>query len=191
VRVKICGITREEDALLAVSAGAWAVGAVVCSQSRRSIPLRKAARIFSAVEGTAITVAVSHSKLYEDLEQILAIGPDAIQISHPHHFDDRDVLLFRVVQRGDPIPSDCDAVILDESHGMGIPLDTGFARELVQRSQVPVILAGGLNPENLGVAIRGLNPYAVDVASGVESAPGVKDPEKVKAFMEACRRLYA
>lgn len=187
MRVKICGITREEDALLAISSGAWAVGVVVCSQSGRSIPLSKAARIFRAVEGTALTVAVSHSKKEGDLERILAIMPDAVQISHPLRIDDGDILLFRVVRRGDPIPSDCDAIVLDESHGRGIPLDIAFARELTEASPVPVILAGGLDPGNVDRVIRQLHPYAVDVASGVESAPGVKDPVKVKAFIGACR----
>jgi phosphoribosylanthranilate isomerase len=57
----------------------------------------------------------------------------------------------------------------------------------VKRSTVPVILAGGLTPENVGDAIRGVRPYAVDVASGVEQLPGIKDREKVKAFITACR----
>ncbi|MCX6697099.1 MAG: phosphoribosylanthranilate isomerase, partial [Methanoregula sp.] len=75
-----------------------------------------------------------------------------------------------------------------ESHGRGRHFDCSFAIEVVKRSKVPVILAGGLTYENVGEAIRQVHPYAVDVASGIEEAPGIKDKEKIRAFIAACRR---
>ncbi|HXX55509.1 MAG TPA: phosphoribosylanthranilate isomerase, partial [Methanoregula sp.] len=93
-----------------------------------------------------------------------------------------------VIGRGDPLPDDCDAIIVDDSHGKGREFEPGYARDAVRRSKVPVILAGGLTPENVVQAARDVRPYAVDVASGVEQSPGVKDPEKVRAFIAACRR---
>ena len=119
---------------------------------------------------------------------MIALRPDAIQISHPFIFEnDPGVQVIRVIGRGDPLPEDCDAVIVDDSHGKGRDFDPSYARETVKRSKIPVILAGGLTPENVGEAIRRIRPYAVDVASGVEISPGIKDHEKVRAFIAACR----
>ena len=119
---------------------------------------------------------------------MIALNPDAIQISHPFVFrDDPGVRVIRVIGRGEPLPEDCDAVIVDDSHGNGRQYDPSFAQEAVRQSRVPVILAGGLNPENVSDAIRQVRPYAVDVATGVETSPGIKDQEKVRAFIAACR----
>jgi phosphoribosylanthranilate isomerase len=78
-------------------------------------------------------------------------------------------------------------VIVDESMGAGRLFDRAFACEVVKTSAVPVILAGGLTPENVGPAIRECRPYAVDVASGVETEPGIKDHKKIAAFIAAAR----
>ena len=94
--------------------------------------------------------------------------------------------MLRVIGRRDAVPNDCDAVIVDESMGAG-KHSTGNLPEVVKTSAVPVILAGGLTPENVGVAIRESRPYAVDVASGVETEPGIKDHKKIAAFMCAAR----
>ena len=101
--------------------------------------------------------------------------------------DDPGVRVIRVIGRGDPLPEDCDAVIIDDSHGKGRHYDLSYASTTVQQSKVPVILAGGLNVENVSDAIRRVHPYAVDVASGVEVSPGIKDHGKIRAFIAACR----
>jgi len=192
MRVKICGITRPEDATYAENAGADAIGVVVFSGgvSRRVVSPEKAREIFEAVGPFTTRVAVSHTKSRDDLDQMIALHPDAIQISHPFTFkEDPGVRVIRVIGRGDPLPDDCDAVIVDDSHGKGRDFDPGYARDTVVRSSVPVILAGGLTPENVGEAIRRVRPYAADVASGVEISPGIKDHAKVKAFIDACRRV--
>jgi phosphoribosylanthranilate isomerase len=188
--VKICGITRPEDATFAEEAGAHAIGVVVFSGgvSQRVVSVKRAREIFDSVGPFTITVAVSHTHSREHLEQIIALNPDAIQISHPFTFrNDPGVRVIRVIGRGDRIPEDCDAVIVDDSHGKGRQYDPSYAHVAVQQSRVPVILAGGLNPDNVCDAIRQVHPYAVDVASGVETSPGIKDREKVMAFIAACR----
>jgi phosphoribosylanthranilate isomerase len=190
MRIKICGITRPEDARFAEQQGADAIGVVVFSGgvSQRVVGAEKARAIFDAVGPFTTTVAVSHTKSEDDLKRIIAIHPDAIQISHPFRFtEDPGVRIIRVIGLGDPLPEDCDAVIVDDSHGKGRDFDPSYARDAVKRSKIPVILAGGLTPENVGDAIRRVRPYAVDVASGVEVMPGIKDHEKVRAFIAACR----
>ena len=190
MRVKICGITCSEDAQFAEQQGADAIGVVVFSGgvSQRVVGEEKAREIFAAVSPFTTTVAVSHTTSEDDLKRMIALHPDAIQISHPFRFTgDPGVKVIRVIGRGDPLPKDCDAVIVDDSHGKGRDFDPSYARNTVRRSSVPVILAGGLTPENVGEAIRRIQPYAVDVASGVELSPGIKNPEKVRAFIAACR----
>ena len=190
MRIKICGITRPEDAHFAEEAGANAIGVIVFSGgiSRRVVSAERAREIFDSVGPFTTTVAVSHTDSREDLEQMLALHPDAIQISHPFVFDTAPgPKVIRVIGRGDPLPEDCDAVIVDDSHGKGRQFDPSYARTTVQRSNVPVILAGGLRPENVRDAVRRVHPYAVDVASGVEVSPGIKDHGKIQAFIAACR----
>ena len=190
MRIKCCGITRTEDARYAEACGADAIGVVVFSPtSKRSVTPERAHEIFHAVGLFTTTVAVSHTTSYEDLEQILALHPYAIQISHPFAFREKPVVkVIRVIGRNDPLPTDCDAIIVDESHGNGKNFDLSHARDAVQRSVLPVILAGGLAPENVADAIRQVHPYAVDVASGIETAPGIKDHKKIAAFIAAARK---
>jgi phosphoribosylanthranilate isomerase len=190
MRIKICGITRPEDALFAEQAGADAIGVVVFSEnvSPRSVSPDRAREIFGKVGPFTTTVAVSHTTSEDDLRRILALHPRAIQISHPFEFHcDPGVVVIRVIGRGDPLPADCDAIIVDDSHGQGRTFDLSYARDAVQRSRVPVILAGGLSPENVCRAIGEVRPYAVDVASGVEVSPGIKDYRKIEAFIAASR----
>ncbi|HNX16700.1 MAG TPA: phosphoribosylanthranilate isomerase [Methanoregula sp.] len=187
MRVKICGITRADDAVFAEQAGADAIGIVMYSPgSPRSIPEARAREIFDSLGPFVTRVVITHTHSKSDLKSIIALRPDAIQISHPFVFDsDPGVRLLRVIGRSNTVPTDCDAVIVDESMGAGRHFDRAFAREVVQTSMVPVILAGGLTPENVGEAIREIRPYAVDVASGVETATGIKDHNKIAAFISA------
>ena len=190
MRVKICGITTVEDALLAESAGADAIGVVLFSGgvSRRDVTMDRAREIFDAVGPFIATVAVTHTRSLDDISEMLELCPSAIQVSHPFSFSkEMDTRVIRVIGRAEPLPDDCDAVIVDESHGKGRHYDPAYARDVIRRSNVPVILAGGLNPGNVKPAIEELQPYAVDVASGVESAPGIKDPDLVRNFIRAAK----
>jgi len=190
MRIKCCGITRPEDARYAEACGADAIGVVVFSPtSKRSVTPERAREIFDAVGPFTTTVAVSHTTSQEDLEKMLALHMDAIQISHPFVFPEKPAAkVIRVIRWDDPVPTDCDAIIVDESHGSGKNFDLSHAHNVVQRSVLPVILAGGLTPENVADAIRQVHPYAVDVASGIETAPGIKDHKKIAAFIAAARK---
>ena len=189
MRIKICGITQPIDAQHAERLGADAIGVVVFSESPRSVPAGRAREIFDSVGPFTTTVAVSHTQSEEELARMIALNPSAIQISHPFTFrEDPGVQVIRVIGRGDPLPDDCDAIIVDDSHGKGREYDPSYARDAVERSTIPVILAGGLTPENVSEAIKKVRPYAVDVATGVEISPGIKDRDKIRAFIAACRR---
>ena len=190
--VKICGITRPDDARVAVEAGADAVGVVMASDSPRSCTVEEARAIFAAVPPGVLRVVVSHTDSVDGLAACLAAGPDALQLSRPLVVPpSAGVAVIRVVAPGDPLPRDCAMVIVDSSHGRGRPYDPAYAREVVASSTVPVLLAGGLSPENVGAAIRDVRPFGVDVASGVEAAPGVKDHARVRAFVRAAKEAYS
>jgi phosphoribosylanthranilate isomerase len=167
--------------------GAWAVGVVLFSSSPRSVSLQQAEEIFRALPPSILTVAVSNTTRCEELAGILSLSPHAIQIYHPFVLPQkRPYRVFRVCSGG-RVPSDCDAVVFDESHGAGRRYDPDAARRMVAESPVPVILSGGLNPENVAVAIAEVHPWAVDVSSGIETSPGRKDAELMKMFFSACR----
>ncbi len=189
--VKICGITRPEDAQAAIEAGADAVGVVMASDSPRSCTVEEARAIFAVVPPGVLRIAVSHTDSAEGLAACLAAGPDALQLSRPIAVpSSAGVAVIRVVAPGGPIPGDCAMVIVDSSHGRGKPYEAAHARMVVASSPVPVLLAGGLSPETVEAAIRDIRPYGVDVASGVEAASGVKDHARVRAFVRAAKRAY-
>ena len=190
MRVKICGITTPEDAVHAAEAGADAIGVILFSDSPRCVSPGRAREIFSSVGPFVTTVAVTHTKSQKDLDRILTLRPAALQISHHFHFQVKpQTKILRVTGPETTLSDDADALVVDRSRGTGTLYDPGFARELVRLSPIPVILAGGLTPENVAGAIRSVRPYAVDVASGVEVRPGVKDPARVAAFIRAAREV--
>ena len=184
MRVKICGITRPGDAVVADEAGADAIGVVMYSQSPRSVDIETAEEIFGAAGPYLARVCVSHTGSLWDIEAMLDLNPDVLQISSPlalpHPFP---VRLIRVVGSGQALPGDADAILIDGSSGKGVLYDEEFASRVVTESRVPVILAGGLNPGNVERAIRRVRPYGVDVATGVEDSPGVKNEQKVREFV--------
>jgi phosphoribosylanthranilate isomerase len=185
--VKICGITSPEDAVLAEGAGADAIGVVLFSVSPRCVTPDMAREIFDAVP--ALTrVCVSHSDNPEELRSICAIRPDALQISGfvtvPQECR---ASIIRMVGTAERVMPHADALIVDGSRGTGKPFDHAFASMVVKTAGRPVFLAGGLTPENVGPAIRAIRPYGVDVASGVEYAPGKKDQSKVRAFIASAK----
>jgi phosphoribosylanthranilate isomerase len=192
MRVKICGITRVSDAQHAEACGAYAIGVVMYSDSDRSVSMDQAREIFASLQPSTLKVAVTHSTSENDMRKILSLHPDAVQISYPFSFPKtRAIKVFRVITREDYRVSrdDTDFIVVDESRGSGREFNPDFACKTVRQSPVPVVLAGGLTPENVRSAIERVKPAIVDVASGVESMPGIKDNEKVREFLACCRDL--
>lgn len=135
------------------------------------------------------TVAVTNTNDPRAIGEMLALHPCAVQVPGDAEVPPTAVRVIRAYAPGETPDKPSDAVIVDGSHGRGTPFDPEFVRTLMEQSLVPVILAGGLNPENVEDALSSVNPYAVDVASGVESSPGIKDHSKILAFVKACRRF--
>lgn len=199
VFVKICGITNEDDALLAVALGADAVG-FVFAPSERQIVASKVYDITRRLPPETLTVAVfrdEHPKRV--LELVQQSGVKAAQL-HGHERPE-DVLEVsrhvRTVIKG-VTAGGVDAARADSFHtpyilvdapapGSGKLFDWHLAAEVPER--VNVILAGGLTPENVAAGISQVNPWGVDVSSGVESAPGKKDPILLKRFIDAVRAV--
>ncbi|MDN7024787.1 phosphoribosylanthranilate isomerase [Methanoculleus sp. FWC-SCC1] len=189
--MKICGVTTARDARGAVAAGADAVGVVMKSPSPRSVTPERAREIFAAVSPFVTTVAVTSTDRNEDLAEILASRPDAVQIGGDLDLPcGASVRVLRMLAPGDALRDDCDGVVVDGSRGTGRAFDREYARRCVASSPVPVILAGGLTSRNVTEAIRTVRPYAVDVSSGVETAPGCKDARLMHAFVKICRTTY-
>ncbi|ADN36097.1 Phosphoribosylanthranilate isomerase [Methanolacinia petrolearia DSM 11571] len=190
LRVKICGITNTSDALFAERSGADAIGVVISEESPRCISTEDAKEIFSALGPFTATVIVTHTNSQDLLDEMAAVNPSAIQVSADvNRPEDYRGKMIRVAGADGKIREDCDAIIIDQSHGKGIPFDYEHAEKLMKSATKPVILAGGLNMSNVPAAISRLQPYAVDVCSGVEKSPGIKDPMKVLEFLKAAGKI--
>ncbi len=191
-RIKICGITRIEDARSAVSFGAWALGFVFYAKSPRYVALERARQMISELKASGVQfVGVFVNPSMEELEQVVvATGITMIQL----HGNESVEFCGQVKQRfslpiikafrlSETMPAaEVDFALLDhrseaEWGGTGIAVDWNLASR-VDREKL--ILAGGLTPENIKNAIEIVRPMAVDVSSGLELAPGVKSMQKMK-----------
>jgi phosphoribosylanthranilate isomerase len=198
VFIKICGITRLEDAQAAVTAGANALGFVFWPKSPRYVEPSRARTIVATLAPAITPVGVFVDQPADEVNAIAAaVGLGAVQL---HGAEDdvyvrtmtRPVLKAVAVRPGeapavDGWPNDV-TVLLDvhdpvKKGGTGRTIDWTAAAAIASRRKV--ILAGGLTPENVGEAIARVRPYGIDVSSGVESAPGVKDHGRIKALFEA------
>ncbi|WP_460116740.1 phosphoribosylanthranilate isomerase [Pseudomonas sp. S2_C03] len=201
VRSKICGITRIEDALAAVEAGADAIGFVFYPGSPRAVTFQQARDIIKALPPFVTTVGlfvnVSHCELGELLD---AVPLDVLQFHGDEPAADcecwhRPYIKALRVKAGDDIAAACRAFpnasgILLDAYVEGVPGGTGeaFDWSLIPKGlNKPIILAGGLTPDNVAEAIARVQPYAVDVSGGVEASRGIKDHAKIRAFIEAVR----
>lgn len=197
--VKICGITNEEDALLAVAMGADAVGFIFAPSERQIAPGR-AADIAKRLPPDVLTVGVFRNDApARVIDVTLGAGLNAAQL-HGHETapETREVRSkVPVVIKAFPAGDDglrrvddfgCDAVLIDSAApGSGEVFDWALAEGAPSNRRV--ILAGGLTPENVVDGIERVRPWGVDVATGVEAAPGRKDPRKVKDFINAARSV--
>jgi len=206
VLVKVCGITVVEDGVLAARAGADAIGLVFWERSPRAVGLEQARRIADALPPFVTRVGVFVDATPEALARTAdAVGLDVVQLHGEETLDSCRTAPRRVMKAVGVGPGfepeaamryrDAVAgVLLDARHEGGMPGGTGrsfdwsLARGL--RRSLPFLgLAGGLTPERVADAIREVEPDLVDVSSGVESSPGRKDPEKLRAFIEAVRSV--
>jgi phosphoribosylanthranilate isomerase len=201
VRSKICGITRIEDALAAVDAGADAIGFVFYAKSPRAVSVEQARAIIAALPPFVTTVGLFVNISRCELTEILEIVPlDLLQFHGDETPEDcdgyhRPYIKALRVQAGDDIASRCRAYsrasgILLDTYVAGVPGGTGEAFDwslIPQTLSKPIILAGGLTPDNVAQAIAQVRPYAVDVSGGVEMSKGIKDHDKIRAFMHAVR----
>ncbi len=197
--VKICGITSEEDALFAVSMGADSVGFIL-APSPRQISADEVGHIIKRIPSEIITVGVFKDELKENVVKIVnKLGLSGAQL-HGHEtkdetqwIADRVQFVIKAFKAGQPMVKEfidygADALLLD-SHapGSGKVFDWSLAEDVEDNSRL--ILSGGLTPENVADGIVATKPWGVDVSTGVEKAPGIKDPIKVKAFIEAARSV--
>ena len=212
VRVKICGITREEDLAVAVAAGADAVGFLVgVPSSPRNLTIERAERLLRQVPIFVDSVVVTAPQSIDGLAEICeTLKPSAIQIHGKKSFvaselreQIKDARLIKTVYVTKDALNETaieelktfDAVLLDsvakgQYGGTGRVHDWNMSRQIREAvAPLPLILAGGLKPENVKEAVQTVQPYAVDVASGVESQPAVKDHGKVRAFVENAKEI--
>jgi phosphoribosylanthranilate isomerase len=207
--VKVCGITRPQDAELAVSLGAWAIGMIFYEPSPRRCSLEQAQLISQALRRKVELVGVF---VNESLPRIAGLA-EQLQLSIVQlHGDEGPSFCAEVARRtgakvckaaqvagsGDVQDLErfhVDFHLVDATSDSGLRGGTGATFDWAlldrRRSSVPLILSGGLSPENVGEAIDAVRPFAVDVASGVEEAPGRKDEQKMRAFFDAVARAGA
>ena len=199
VRIKICGITRKEDALTVLEYGGDAFGFNFCRKSPRCLDLESARDLAVSLPPFGLRVGVFVNAEFEEImEAVKAMSLDTVQLhgnEPPEIAEDlreEGIRVWRAirVENEESLVGfedyPCEALVLDafdpkRQGGTGRTFNWGLLNEWV--SPKPWILSGGLNPDNVAEAIQRLNPAGVDVASGVESAPGVKDPMLVKAFI--------
>jgi phosphoribosylanthranilate isomerase len=200
--VKVCGITRLEDALAAVEMGASAVGFVFWPASPRYLAPADARRIAAFLPPFVVTVGVFVNQSAVEIDRIARqVRLGAVQLHGDESAEQcrrfRRHVIKAVAVKGGRLTMDVEALpagvtVLIDAHdpvkrgGTGVAADWRVARRLAARRRV--ILAGGLTPANVGRAIAEAGPYGVDVSSGVEVAPGVKDTERLRAFFTAVRR---
>ncbi len=201
-KIKICGITNLDDALLAVDLGADALGFVFYPKSPRYVKVRDAANICNALPPFVAKVGVFVDELEYEIEK--ALKECLLNVLQFHgdeppgfcqKFAAKSIKAIRVRDEESLRAAeeyDVDALLLDtytdESRGgTGRTFDWSLAVRAKEFLSGPLILSGGLTTANVQEAIRKVRPYAVDVASGVERGPGKKDPEKLRRFIELCR----
>jgi phosphoribosylanthranilate isomerase len=205
VRVKLCGITRPEDAELAVSQGAWAIGLIFHEPSPRAVDPAVAEEIGAAMKRRTEVAGVFVNR---PLDEVVEIADRCSLTILQLHGDEGPVYCAEVAHRtGAKVMKaarvrDAESLqalkafrgvdyhLVDAHHpdlfgGTGETFDWDLLRK--RGSKVPLVLSGGLNPDNVADAIRATHPFAVDTASGTEASPGVKDPAKVQAFFRAAQ----
>lgn len=200
VRVKICGLTRGEDVRSAVSAGADALGLVFTPRSKRFVRAGLAAELAAEMPAFVARVGLFMDQDASAIDEVLSRVPLCLLQFHGSESAEFCAQFGRPwikavsmrsndsVQQAEAEYADAAALLLD-SHALGGVGGTGevFDWSLVPTTNRPLVLAGGLHPGNVRAAVRAVRPWAVDVSSGVEDRPGIKNPEKVKQFIDEAK----
>jgi phosphoribosylanthranilate isomerase len=202
-RIKCCGMTRVEDALLAASLGVDAIGVVMTARSKRQVSLQQARAIVDAMPPFVTTVALCMDDDAGFVQEVIdAVRPSLLQF-HGSESDEWCAQFGHPSLKAIAMGEGASALyqlrdhphaagLLLDGHGLGEAGGSGkvFDWSLMPKDlQQPLILAGGLTPTNVAAAIRVAQPWAVDVSSGIESAPGIKDAQKVRDFTAAVRAV--
>jgi phosphoribosylanthranilate isomerase len=201
-RAKICGITRPADGVVAAANGADAIGLVFFAQSPRAVGVAQAREVIAALPPFVTSVGLFVNAEVAEVERILAEVPlDLLQFhgdETPEYCRQFARPYIKAVRMADGV--DLEAVaeqyaeakaLLVDSYQKGVPGGTGHTFDwarIPQGLDKPIILAGGLDPDNIEQAVRQVRPYAVDVSSGVEAARGIKDADRVAAFMRGVNK---
>ncbi|MGB5304913.1 MAG: phosphoribosylanthranilate isomerase [Gammaproteobacteria bacterium] len=200
-RVKICGITRDEDALAAASCGADAIGLVFYPRSPRHVGIEQAARIAEAVPPFVMITGLFVNASRDVIEQVLNAVPLGLLQFHGQETNAECTGYGLPFIKSIAMRADTDVVLIMKQYpdAAGFLLDTWQPQthggggntfnwdRVPAQVPLPVVLAGGLSPDNVARAIHTVRPYAVDVSSGVESEKGIKSAEKISAFMKGVR----
>jgi len=197
LRVKICGVTSVADARAAVAAGADMVGLNFYAGSRRCITLERAREIVAVLPAAVWRVGVFVNSTRDEIERVQReLALDAIQLHGDelpemgHGFTVPVIRALRLRHAGDAARAVgryaadyflCEGDPGTAYGGVGASFDWQWARDVPRER---LVVSGGLTPDNVAAAVRILRPFAVDVASGVESAPGIKDPARMAALVE-------
>lgn len=202
-RIKICGITRVEDALAAAHSGANAIGLVFYEKSPRHVSIARAEQVAAALPPFITVVGLFVDPEPGYVREVLEFVPlDLLQFHGDENpafcleFDRPYIKAIRVKEGVDLLQcaaqfSTAKGLVLD-AHVEGIPGGTGtsFDWNLIPEDfPLPVILSGGLDAENVAAAIEQVQPYAVDVSSGVEESKGIKDAAKIARFIQEVKRI--
>ncbi len=205
VRIKVCGITRTGDAAAAARLGVDAVGLVFYPKSPRHVSVEQAREIVAGLPAFVTVTALFLDPGREAVEQVL--DKVRVELLQFHGVEPAEFCkgFGRPYIKAVPMGSQADlaeyaqrhaqaAALLLDSHAAGQKGGTGMSFDWSKVPKVdgpPLILAGGLKPDNVATAIRIVQPYGVDVSSGVESAPGIKDPDKLAAFVREVNNAAA
>lgn len=204
-RVKVCGITNLDDALSAVAAGADALGFILWPHSPRHVVAEKAAEICAAIPPFVVRVGVLVDPTLKDVNELMhGVALDVLQFhgnESPEFCNGQPHPYYKALRMAPGVDVDAAGRQYNTSRGLlvdsyvpDMPGGSGrsFEWERLPKEPVkPIILAGGLAPDNVGQAIKAARPYAVDVSSGVERSKGVKDPVLLRRFFGAVREADA
>ncbi|MDA1370100.1 MAG: phosphoribosylanthranilate isomerase [Proteobacteria bacterium] len=204
--IKICGITRQQDALAAAELGASALGLNFYKLSPRCVDMGRAEEILEGLPESVRVVALFVDPEPEDVVAVVSSGlVDLLQFhgnESAQYCESFDLPYMKAIRVGSELDlsrqiadfRSAEFILLDSFDekvpgGTGKSFDWNRIETIVRSESLKLVLAGGLNPENIRQAIARVAPFGVDVSSGVELSPGIKDPQKLKSFIEGARSV--